>query len=394
MPKKAKKVQLPALHIYRKIAVSFFVLTILLISLIFYFSGGKATITVYPDAEEISSEFTIKVYGSNADLSSEDGVISGKILDTELEATSAYPATGLEVAVGEILGTATIYNDRAQSQVLVATTRLLSPDEILFRIKKRVDIPAKDSVEVEIYPDDPASIPAQVLPAKWTIPGLSGVLQELVYAETKKPILKEGEKVKVISKDDLVSAEDDLLNSLSVKALAEFEEQTESLELGSPELGGNLKAVLVKKELSSTEHDSLAGEQKEEFSSTMKMKITGVILNTNDVLEIAKKKLSEALPSSQKIVGYNLDDFTYEARRYNLDENYIELKVYAMAKVVPSEKSSVLAKKKLAGKTKTELEAYFKQFKEIKKIDTHFSPIWVSRTPKDVDKINVEIKVD
>ena len=71
----------------------------------------------------------------------------------------------------------------------MATTRLLTPDNILFRIKKGITVPANGEIEVNIYPDD-ENFKDIVKPTKFTIPGLSEKLQKIIYAESRSDLGK------------------------------------------------------------------------------------------------------------------------------------------------------------------------------------------------------------
>jgi hypothetical protein len=144
----------PPLNIYRKIALSFIVIVAVLIGVIFYFTLSFAYVTVYPKGQDIKTDFNFIVVEDANAVKPDDGIFLGKIVDQTQEAEKIFSATGSKVLEGDTLGKVKIFNNLDRSQVLIATTRLLTADNILFRIKNRVEVPARGSVDTVAYPDD------------------------------------------------------------------------------------------------------------------------------------------------------------------------------------------------------------------------------------------------
>ena len=104
-------------------------------------------------------------------------------------------------------------NDSSISQPLVATTRLLTADGILFRMKKGATVPANGTVEVDVYADKSGKA-SEIGPSKFTIPGLNEARQKVVWAESIKPMVGGVRQFGVIGSEDIKEAEGEMLAEL------------------------------------------------------------------------------------------------------------------------------------------------------------------------------------
>jgi hypothetical protein len=102
-------------------------------------------------------------------------------------------------------GTVEIFNELNLVQPLVATTRLLTPDGILFRIQNGVTVPANGSVKV-VAKADKKGASGNIPPTSFTIPGLSAVRQKSVYAKNTSHFTNGTATVKTLGEDDFTRA--------------------------------------------------------------------------------------------------------------------------------------------------------------------------------------------
>ena len=212
----------PPLNIYKKIALSFIILTLILIGVIFYFTLSYAYINVYPKQTEISTEFNfIVVEDPNAE-NIEEGIFNGKIIDQTVEGEKVFTTTGTKQRVGDIVGTVKLINNLSRDQVLVATTRLLTAEGVLFRLKNRVNVPGGGSIEAEVYADDPSKSLATA-GTKFTIPGLSASLQEFIYAEATKDFVAGGDFVTAVSQEEQDQALESYSGELAQQIFADID---------------------------------------------------------------------------------------------------------------------------------------------------------------------------
>ena len=136
-----------SVRFYKIVALSFLFLTIALLAVIVFMSSKRATITVItkPDPVEVNSTLEI----NNKD---EGG--NGQIVTTEVSLQKTFKPESTKEEVSVAIGFVTLHNEKDFAQPLVATTRLLSPDGILFRLKSRVTVPAQGAIDAEVYADE------------------------------------------------------------------------------------------------------------------------------------------------------------------------------------------------------------------------------------------------
>jgi hypothetical protein len=197
---------------------------LVLLAVVFYFSFVKLDIVLIPAQERLSDGFTFNIYSSKEESSFPNNSLVGAVEQIEIAESNTYSASGTEKIGEEVTGKVLIINNYNKNQPLVATTRLLSADGKLFRIKNTINVPAGGSQEAEIYADEPSSAMA-IGPAKFTIPGLWAGLQDKIYGESKEKFVYGEQQKKYIQQEDIDQAVKDLKRSLLEGAKREIGSQ-------------------------------------------------------------------------------------------------------------------------------------------------------------------------
>ncbi|MCX6740729.1 MAG: hypothetical protein NTZ49_05910 [Candidatus Parcubacteria bacterium] len=366
----------PPLNIYRKIALGFIVITAILIGVIFYFALSYAYITVYPKSQEVNTDFNFIVVENPQNVNLEEGIIVGKIINEELEDERTFPSTGTKILMdNDIVGRVRITNNLTKSQALVATTRLLTADNILFRLKNRVDIPAKSSIEAEVYADDPSQ-PLSKSGTKFTIPGLSSALQILVYAEAISDFNASGQPVLVVSQEDLDKALALMSDELAQKSIKDIPAET---------------AKVLSKEIISQEFSNKVGDQVNNFKIKLKLRVKGVTFNQGDVKKFSQKALQSIIPTDKQVVADNSDKLIIELDKIDTTNRLAQLKSNVKGVVIISENSQILDRDKLIRLKLDEIKAYLENFEDIEKVEISFFPKWVKKMPFFQDHIIIRV---
>ncbi len=368
--------------IYRKIAISFLVLTIALVVLVFYFSFAKVSIVLIPNQERISDSIKFDIYDQSQEkLASKKDVI-GSIKQVEVSLAKEFQATGREVLGEEVVGTVKITNTYNKNQPLVATTRLLSSDGKLFRLKNTVNIPAGGEVEVEVYADEPSPEMA-IEPGRFTIPGLWAGLQDKIYGQSEIKMTY-SEKAKItIQQKDIDSAVKDLKASLLAKTKNDIGDAYKNYGQALYEIDNNS----ITQEL-----DGKVGEEKSSFNLKMTTKVIVVAFGNENVIEKANQKLALALPDDKEIIDLIADDITYDLLSYDTKNLTANIKADIMAKMILKDEAGVVSRANLVGLTEAQLNEYLNSLPEIAGFEIKFFPSFVQKVPNLVDRIKVEIK--
>jgi len=365
-------------RIYKRIAAAFLGLTIVLLGLMVYLSFSKAVITIIPAKEKTSLDFSLNV---EKEPSSREA-IAGTLVSVKVQGEAEETATGAYVAENRpATGEVSIINNTSSGQILIKTTRLLTPSGVLFRLNSTVSVPANGVAKVQIYADKQGS-EGEIDPVKMTIPGLPSSLQSDIYAE-----LSEATK---IQSEDAVSISREDMNRVKEKLLAELLEKGEKeLDKIAPE---NFSGKVFGSEIISTKYSGEEGEKAEKISLEMELRVIGVFYDLDAMQEIAKLKLEESISSESELLGVNYNEAKIDIGRIDTVSENANLKIYIDGDTVLKSTSQIFDKNKLAGMEKESAINYFKTFSAIESAQIQLSPFWLKQIPGVKDNIEIIIK--
>lgn len=164
-------------------ALAFCVLCFISLVLLMVNNSHKATILVTPTQSDITLDWHVSVAKPDiAEASNATDIIGGEIVHANIfqsEPSAQNPDQ-------KSSGTVTVFNGNSRDQILVATTRFLSENNVLFRIPRQINIPAGGSIETTVIADKPGP-QGDIGPTTFSVPGLSQAMQELIYATSSQP---------------------------------------------------------------------------------------------------------------------------------------------------------------------------------------------------------------
>jgi len=360
---------------YKKIAITFIFLTAILVLIIVYFSLSKAVITVIPAQVAEPQEFLAKIPLAT---SSAPQLLTALTKTQELELVRSFEVKEFELREGKASGPVTIYNNKNTSQTLVATTRFLTEDGLLFRLKKQVTIPAKSEITAEIEADESGD-KYDISPTRFSIPGLSEALQKLVWAESKEKMSGGVKRVGTLTATEIATAQEKMLNGLDELIKKELK------------IDNNFdKIILFNKEITSQDISNKEGDEVEKFQITVKLKVETVEINKEKLLTWTKEQYKKELGLESEILNYDLDSFT--AFLESITSLYANVKTSLTAYVLGDLDIEKFEKKKIFGMDEEALEYFFKQYDNIKEVKVDFWPFWVRTVPSMPDHVVVEIE--
>lgn len=136
--------------------------------------------TIQEGAIEVPSADTPTEHTYVVSTNPVEGALPGRLAEAPVEVMVTIPPIGTPVdAIAE--GVVVITNTTTSDQPLVATTRLLSKEGVLFRLREPVVVPSGGEVEARVYADV-AGAAGNAEPTTFTIPGLPLAQQAQVYA--------------------------------------------------------------------------------------------------------------------------------------------------------------------------------------------------------------------
>ncbi len=367
---------------YRRLAWQFFALVVVVALGVMYFFSSKLTITITPKGESLNDTLFLKV---SAATSSEDSLladpratVAGEVKELQMSVEENYPASGEEFGGEAVSGRVRIINNYNKSQALVATTRLLSPDNKLYRIKEAVNVPAGGEVEVEIYADKPGPDMA-IAPTTFTIPGLWIGLQDKIYAKNDAAFVFERESRRYVKASDLQLASQEI----KAKLLAEAAK--------SPDLGGGSNWLFMALEPVTVELSAKIDDVKDEFQAKASGTVIAVSFSRDEAAKLAGTKLKLLVPDNKELIGFNPDEIIYVFDGYNEKDGTATIKATFSGLMILKNDSDIIDRKHLVNLKKDQIADYLDEFPEISGYELRFSPAFVSKAPNLVDRIKVEI---
>jgi len=369
-------------NIYRKIAVSFIVLTLLLVAAVLYFGFSKLTIVIIPAQEKITDSSTVEVISQTSGSTLAPEQIYGAVKQVPVEQSREFSSSGKEVLGEEVTGKVTIINNYIKNQPLVATTRFLGSDNKLFRLKNTVNVPAGGRVEAEVYADI-AKPEMAIGPGKFTIPGLWAGIQDKIYAESKEP-MKYSQKVKyTIQQSDIDNAVSQLKNDLLANA---------KNQVGQAYKNYAQALFAIDNNSVSQEASGKVGEAKEKFSIKMEIMVTVVAFNDDEVYNQIKAKLTTMLADDKEISKFNKQDILYVLENFDINQGTAMIKIDSIAQAALKDGAKIIKKNNLAGLSYEQLKVYLNGLPEVAGYQIKFFPSFIKKAPDLVDRIEIEIK--
>lgn len=377
MEKPSIKLQQPesSFNIYQKIAFTFVGLAIILVLVVVYFAIGSAKIVITPKEEWVENSFDANIAQEEA-----SDMIQGEFAETIIKETQTFNSTGESVKSGEAIGVITIINNNSVSQPLVATTRFLSPDDMLFRLKSGVTVPAKGKLDAEVYADQ-EGLEYEIGPTKFTIPGLSESMQKIVWGESSEQMqvpIVEGTSV---TKEDIENDQKSMIESLEQKV---YDNLSAELNEG--------QEIVLDSEVIEEEISADPGDTDEEFEITMTLKVVSLIIDTNALKDYAKEMLNQQIAADKIITTIDESEFSYELVNMDLENKTGSVKIYikGLAKIKLTDELFDISS--LLGGSEQNVIEHFNNYNEVESVEVYFSPSWFKRMPRFERRVEMELK--
>jgi hypothetical protein len=368
-----------SLRIYKRIGMGFITLTVILLFVVMYMTLSRATIIVEPKGEPLNADLLVTVREENL----KNGDITGRVGSVTVERQAFFTASGEGTSQpAKATGKVTIYSSHGANQTLISTTRLLSREGVLFRIKNTVVVPAGKSVMAEIYADKEGK-GGEIGPTTFTIPGLNASLQQKIYAKSTAPTTGGMLAVSIIRQKDI----DDAVQNIRSSLLTEGTERLSTL-LNSDKAFTN---IVFKDNIVRQETDIKVGERAEKFKLSIEMEVVGVAYGAT-LQDQAAKTLSGMIASDRKLISSNIMELKPTIERYDLDEKSASLKVNLSGQTVISDASPIFDKSKIAGLKAEEAQKYLEKYAGVSSVEIKFFPFWLKRVPKLRDHMRIIVK--
>jgi len=359
---------------YKIVALTFLFITILLSGVVMFMSSKRASIVI--ETKSATIDITDSVLVGDTDSF---GSIKGVVETVEVELEQSFTPTESEKQISVATGFVTLYNNSGSAQPLIATTRLLTADGVLFRLKDKVVAPANGTVEAEVYADVEGES-GNIGPSEFTIPGLNEAKQKEIYATSVKKMEGGIRNVGILGKSDMKKAQEAVLLVLE-------QEGTKQLQAKNSSLRGVFK--LIDSEVNS---NAEVGDEVSEFILTGKAKVLGVFYKAEDLQSLAEKSLARKAIDDAETVQLSNEEITVMVEDYNLTKGTATLQLFysGISKLNPESKQ--LEKGMFFGKSKDEVRRYLLKLDHVRSVDIKLTPAWIRTVPHVGEHIEIIVK--
>lgn len=368
-----------SLRVYQKIAIVFVVLSFLLLLAVLYLSISQATISVTPVPKVVSTTAPVELTPTPAGVGQAAGVV---VEQTVTKAkTFTLPSEG-GTAVDTKAGVkVTLINDTGSAQALVATTRLLSKEGVLFRIDEAVNIPAKGQVEAMAHADVPG-VSGEIPPTQFTIPGLGASLQKSIYAVSIDKATGGVSNIHVVTQQDLDQAEATLTDEI----LEETKDVLRAMVDAPPT--GEAFTINVTNRVS----DTPPGTETGSFIISITAEVTGIFYDKATLATYMRDQLASALPDGRTLASVNTDGLQVTVKSSDPAKKMASVTIYLDGVAVLDPSSDVLDKDRFVGRSPDEVVTLLKASEDVEDVRISFTPFWLKRIPTLTDHIKVVVE--
>lgn len=375
MTPRRKETSLPIdeapVRFYKFVALAFLLITVLLLGLILFMSSKRATIEITTKESPVDVNLSMEI-GPDAEIS---GMIQTVIVTT----TDFFEPTGDEQVPDIARGTITIKNGSATPQPLIATTRFLSADNVLFRLESGVTVPANGSIEARVYADQPGAT-GNIAPTTFTIPGLNETRQKEIYGESLVTMTGGMRTIGILSETDIKRAEDQLV----ARAIEDFQASFSSAS-GTIEVLVDLVSVE-----SST--DTELGEETSSFELAATIELVGASYDSVDVQTFADSSLRQREIDDAELINPAASAPVVTFNSYNPLTETVTASVFHSGMAMLNPESKQIQKMIFFGKTRDEVRRYLLSLDHVHSVEVKFKPAWIRSVPHVHDHVNVIVR--
>ena len=364
----------PPVRLYKIIALSFLVITIVLLSVVIFLTSKKATITIFSkqDSKHISLTLPVNPAGDG------QTTLKGTVSSTVFSWSKKYYPTGTKTADGLAQGDVVIYNTMSAPQQLVKTTRLLTAGGVLFHLSDGVIVPPGGQLTAKVYADQPGP-GGDIGPSDFTIPGLNDAKQKLVYAKSTSAMEGGEKKTGILSAADIDAAKEDFKRSI----------KDVYLQNHGPDASGQSQVVTVGAVAPIVKE--AAGKEVSEFTVSALATLVVVSYDPDELLRALNTKTGAGSFGGEKILSASKQPVVNLAS-YDLSKATAELSISEDVQVSLDSAAPALTADKFAGKKKSDIEQYVMGLEHVAGVEVKLSPAWARSAPGAADRIKVIVK--
>jgi len=366
---------------------------VILILFVIYFVSQlpRTEIQIRPKTDVLAFEEQITAEKSVEAVDLARKMMPAQYIEQEQEGWQVFEATGEVSNDSKASGTITIYNKVKSSTPLTLKTgtHFLSDSGKYFVTLKKITVPASSknlpgSIKVKVEAQE-AGPEYNIGASKFSVPKLAGTEYYYTIWGESNTDMTGGYRgsVKKVTKDDIAKAKDSLAKNLL--------DQAENLLKSRLSSDDVLLNRAVARNVLDVSSDVKAESIIDTFSQSAKVKVSALLFKKQDLDKFVKDDILSRLPESKKFLEKSLE-INYTPVLIDISKGVEKVDLQLSVKTYQNIDSNILinlSQRKSSGQIKEIIRQMYGD--KVSEIKVNFWPFWVQKSPKDKDRIKINL---
>ncbi|MFW0837659.1 MAG: hypothetical protein ACKKL5_01535 [Candidatus Komeilibacteria bacterium] len=369
---------------YKKILALIIIGVIILGIFIFHYSFAAAKIFILPQYSEHPISFSTQIVSPDyPNIDQSQDALIGRKLSTTINKTATYSVSKQTENSDKAGGNITIINNYSKDQPLIATTRLLTNDNKLFRLTETIVVPAGGQITAPVQADKVGD-EYLIGPTHFTMPGLWEGLQDKIYAQSDQSMTYQTLEYYNLSEADQKQAYADLKQQIIEEALAEFKTKKTDNEFINPD-------ALITKEVRHS-YSQPIGANVPEFDLELEMLITTITYDEQKLLDKIASDIDILSEQNNGLIKFSNNDITITISEATGDNPNIIGNIQGKYTIQLANPDIDI--EQIKGKDKATALKYLTQLSGVANASIQLQPFWLKNIPTLDNHIHIILNKD
>jgi|FLOH01.1.fsa_nt_gi hypothetical protein len=367
---------------HKKFIWLFALIIIVLAVVITHFSFAKATIYIDPEYTEHDISFSAQIVSSeHPDINDQNDLLVGRKLSTAISKSGNFETTATSFQSSKAMGEVTLINNYTKDQTLVATTRLLTANNKLFRLLDDVTVPAGGTLTTVAQADEDGD-DFLIEATSFIIPGLWEGLRDKIYAESTTAMSYQAQNQHALTESNINEAYENLRAQIITEAMNEFSQNKLANEFINPEA---FIIEEIRKILSNDLNDKV-----DNFEMELELAITTMTYDEQKLLSKIENDITVLSEQNQGLLKFSDKDISITIKEDTDEENNIIGIVQGKYKIQIANPNIDL--EQIKNKDKETAAEYFNNLSGVNSATIQLWPFWLKNIPALDNHIEINLQ--
>ncbi len=390
VPADSRTISVPPRRSYRRWAISFIAVSLVVILLLVLVVLPSAQVNVYAKSQTVARDIEVIADVNTQQIDAAKLTIPAYAVNEAQSSRSTFQTLGKKEVGSKAEGRVAIYNLTGSPINLKAGTTTLNvgSKSYLFKSDQSGIKPLPSAAQ-----DENATV-ADIIASNggedFNLP--SGTRLEItnqafgsqptrLYAKTVTQVVGGSSRfVSIITKDDFAKAQQSLTEGVVNNINTKLKNNNQLL------VEGAYKATVT-----NFTTDKAEGTEEPSFIAAEQVAITGLAFNESALKEMIRQRFVQSLGSGKTLQDVSDDTVTYKVKNIDTTNGLMQLSMHYESKAIPALEIKSL-QSEIAGKKKSEAAELILSNPDVDHVEISLAPAWQTALPRFNSKIHVELK--